>query len=80
MHPLLRFEREGNRLEPGQVLQAYPPCCTKEAANGVSLRATSAVEAFAYLAEFSRQGMASLMENWFEFASDDDQDNGGTAR
>ena len=55
MHPLLRFQREGNRLELGQVLQAYPPSCTKEAASGVSLRAISAMEALAFLAEFSRQ-------------------------
>jgi hypothetical protein len=55
MHPLLRFQHEGTRLEPGQVLQAYPPFCTKEAASGVSLRAISAIEALGYLAEFSRQ-------------------------
>jgi hypothetical protein len=55
MQPLLRFQRDGNRLQPGQVLQAYPPFCTKEAANGVSLRAINAMDALAFLAQFSRQ-------------------------
>jgi hypothetical protein len=55
MQPLLRFQREGNLLEPGQVLRAYPPFCTKEAAQGVSLRAINATEALVFLADFSRQ-------------------------
>jgi hypothetical protein len=55
MQPLLRFQRNGSMLEPGQVLHVYPPFCTKEAANGVSLRAVSATEALAFLAHFSRQ-------------------------
>lgn len=55
MQPLLRFQREGNALEPGQVLHAYPPFCTKEARNGVSLRAVSISEALAFLTDFSRQ-------------------------
>jgi len=55
MEPLLRFESDGNSLQPGQVLHAYPPFCTEEAANGVSLRAVSIVEALQFLAGFSRQ-------------------------
>ena len=61
MQPLLRFQREGNLLEPGQVLQAYPPFCTKEAAHGVSLCAINATEALVFLANFSRQ-MSDLPE------------------
>src|SRR5262249_39670927 len=37
MQPLLRFQQDGGVLQPGQVLHVYPPFCTKEAANGVSL-------------------------------------------
>jgi hypothetical protein len=55
MQPLLSFQREGNVLKPGQVLRAYPPFCTTEARNGVSLRAVSISEALAFLANFSRQ-------------------------
>ena len=55
MQPLLRFQSEGNALKPGQVLQAYPPFCTTEARSGVSLRAMNAMEALAFLADFSRQ-------------------------
>jgi hypothetical protein len=55
MQPLMSFQREGKVLQPGQVLQAYPPFCTKEARQGVSLRAISISEALDYLANFSRQ-------------------------
>jgi hypothetical protein len=55
MQPLLRFQRDGRMLEPGQVLHIYPPFCTKEAASGVSLRAIYATEALAFLGNFSRQ-------------------------
>jgi len=51
--PLLRFQQEGGALEPGQVLQVYPPFCTKEAEAGVSLAAVGAIEALAFLADFS---------------------------
>lgn len=55
MQPLLRFRQEGGALQPGEVLLAYPPFCTKEAANGVSLKAVAVGEALAFLADFSRQ-------------------------
>lgn len=55
MQPLLHFQREGNVLEPGQVLQAYPPFCTREARSSVSLHAINATEALAFLMDFSRQ-------------------------
>jgi hypothetical protein len=55
MHPLLRHQREIGSLQPGQVLHAYPPFCTKQAADGVSLRAVPAGEAILFLADFARQ-------------------------
>lgn len=55
MHPLLQYQNEGGALQPGQVLHAYPPFCTKEAANGVSLRAVPVSEAIAHLGQLSRQ-------------------------
>lgn len=61
MQPLLRFKQEGGTLEPGQVLHAYPPFCTKEAEAGVSLKAIAATEAIAFLSTFSRQ-MRDLAE------------------
>ncbi|MDO9568829.1 MAG: hypothetical protein Q7J58_05540 [Hydrogenophaga sp.] len=54
MHPLLRHERESSLpLLPGQVLSVYPPFCTKEAANGVSLRPVPVAAALGFLSEFS---------------------------
>jgi hypothetical protein len=55
MHPLLRFMREGGSLEPGQLLAAYPPFCTKQSGDGVSLRAMSADERRRFLAHFAAQ-------------------------
>src|SRR5215213_5445947 len=39
LQPMLQFYNDGGTLTPGQLLNVYPPFCTKEAANGVSLRA-----------------------------------------
>jgi hypothetical protein len=44
LQPLLRLHHEGRALQPGQLIHVYPPFCTKEAAQGVSLRAVSARE------------------------------------
>lgn len=55
MQPLLRHQQDGGVLQPGQVLHVYPPFCTREAADGVSLRAVPVSEALAFLADFSRQ-------------------------
>jgi hypothetical protein len=54
MEPLLQFQRDGGTLQAGQVLNVYPPFCTKEAAKGVSLKAVSVPEALRFLADFSR--------------------------
>lgn len=55
LQPLLRFEAEGGSLQPGQLLSVYPPFCTKESANGVSLRAIPAGDRLASLASFAAQ-------------------------
>jgi hypothetical protein len=55
MQPLQRYQQEGDALQPGQVLHVYPPFCTQEAANGVSLKAVPFSEAIAFLADFARQ-------------------------
>jgi hypothetical protein len=55
LHPLLQFQREGGRLEPGQLLAAAPPFCIQESANGVSLRAIPADERRRFLADLAAQ-------------------------
>jgi hypothetical protein len=53
LHALLQFQREGGKLQPGQLLTAYPPYCTEEAADGVKLSAVSTEERHRFLADFS---------------------------
>ena len=55
LHPLMQFADDGGRLEPGQLLQVYPPFCTAEAANGVRLDAVPAAERLHFLAELAPQ-------------------------
>lgn len=55
LHPLMQFQSTGGALQLGEVLHVYPPFCTKESANGVSLRAVPANEALEFLADFSAQ-------------------------
>jgi hypothetical protein len=55
LHPLIQFQRDGGRVEPGELLAAYPPFITKEAVNGVSLFAVSAEERISFLADMARQ-------------------------
>lgn len=56
MEPLLRFRREGGRLEPGQLLSAYPPFALAVSGNAsVSLRAIPARDRMGFLADFARQ-------------------------
>jgi hypothetical protein len=49
------------RLEPGQVLHAYPPFCTKESKGGVSLKPVPAPELIRFHADFAKQ-LAALPE------------------
>ncbi|HMW60734.1 MAG TPA: hypothetical protein PKE49_01575 [Leptospiraceae bacterium] len=55
MHPLLRLEKEGKKLEPGQLIHAFPPYCTKESAQGVSLKAVEANAQIDFELDFFRQ-------------------------
>jgi hypothetical protein len=55
LQPLLSYERDGGRLRPGELLTAYPPFCTAEAAQGVSLKAVPAGQVHAFLADLARQ-------------------------
>ncbi len=55
MEPLSQFEQEGGKLEPGQLLAAWPPFCVKQAAEGVHLAAIPADERHQFLADFARQ-------------------------
>lgn len=50
-----RFKSEGGSLDPGQLLSVYPPLCTTESANGVSLRAIPAMQRIRFLADFAAQ-------------------------
>jgi len=52
---LERFKREGGSLQPGQLLSVYPPLCTQESGNGVSLKAVPARERIRALADFAAQ-------------------------
>jgi hypothetical protein len=53
--PLEAFRAAGYELEPGQLLDAYPPYCSKESASGVSLRPVPAFQRLGWLASFARQ-------------------------
>jgi hypothetical protein len=55
LHPLLQFQQDGGNLEPGQLLAAFPPFCTKESADGVSLAAITAEERRRFLANLAAQ-------------------------
>jgi hypothetical protein len=50
-----RFKIDGGSLDPGQLLSVYPPLCTKETANGVSMKATPMFERIKFLADFAAQ-------------------------
>ncbi len=55
LQPLLQYQSEGGSLQPGKLLSVYPPFCTKESANRVSLKAISALERISFLADFASQ-------------------------
>jgi hypothetical protein len=56
MQPLMQYQTNINGvLEPGQLLSIYPPFCTKESKNGVSIQAIPATERIAFLADFYQQ-------------------------
>lgn len=53
--PLVKFHNEGGTLLPGELLNSYPPFCTDEASQGVSLSAAAAQDRLRFLAGLSRQ-------------------------
>lgn len=55
LQPLLKFLEEGGKLEKGQLLSVYPPFCTKETAEGISLKAISMFDRLIFLADFAKQ-------------------------
>jgi len=55
LQPLQQFLKEGNTFEPGRLIMAYPPFCTKESANGVSLKTIPAEELILFHADFAKQ-------------------------
>jgi hypothetical protein len=55
MEPLLQLHKEGLLLKPGEVIHVYPPFCTKESANGVSLKPIPTQEALSFLSDFAKQ-------------------------
>ncbi len=54
MYPLLKFEKQGGKLVPGEVIEVSPPFCLQDAEGETSLRPVPALERLASLAEFSR--------------------------
>ncbi len=54
MEPLLQFRQDQGDLPDGHLVHAYPPFCTEEAANGVSLAAIPAWELHQFHAELAR--------------------------
>ncbi len=55
LQPLIKFKIEGGIIENGQLINVYPPFCTKEAENVVSLKAVPSFERINFLADFAKQ-------------------------
>jgi hypothetical protein len=55
LEALLQLEGEGETLQPGQLLSAFPPICAEEARDGVLLRAVPIAERLAALARLAAQ-------------------------
>jgi hypothetical protein len=53
LEPFISFYRDGGRLQPGELLMAYPPFCTKESEAGVAFKAVPTHQRFGFLADFS---------------------------
>jgi hypothetical protein len=51
--PLLQLEAEGGRLQPGELLAAYPPFVAQESSEGVVLKAVPAAERYTFLADLA---------------------------
>lgn len=55
LYPLMQFQKDGSKLKPGELLNVYPPFCTKESGNGVSLKAVPTFERIRFLSEFAKK-------------------------
>jgi hypothetical protein len=55
LHPLLRFESDGGKLSPGELLSVIPPFCFRHSEHGVILRAVPAWERLGFLTELARR-------------------------
>ncbi|WP_133645101.1 hypothetical protein [Zeaxanthinibacter enoshimensis] len=55
LQPLQQFLNQGGHLTPGESLSVYPPFCTKESANGVSIKNVPTKERIDFLANFYQQ-------------------------
>lgn len=55
LQPLMRFQAEGGRLRPGELLDVYPPFCTAQAAQGVHLAAVPTDERLRFLSQLARE-------------------------
>jgi hypothetical protein len=53
LEPFLSFYRDGGRLQPGELLMAYPPFCTRESEAGMSFKAVPTDQRIGFLADFS---------------------------
>ncbi|HEU4880775.1 MAG TPA: hypothetical protein VFT45_00980 [Longimicrobium sp.] len=65
-HPLIQYLNDGGELHPGMLLHAYPPFCTQQASQGVSLRPVPAVELIRFHVALARQMTAIPEGGWFE--------------
>ena len=54
MEPLLQFQNDHGELPEGHLLHVYPPFCTEEAEQGVSLRAVPAWELHDFHSELAK--------------------------
>ncbi len=54
MHPLLQLLEDQGELPDGYLVHAYPPFCTKEAADGVTLNAVPAWQLHEYHSEMAK--------------------------
>ena len=54
LHPLIQLHNEGNKLNFGELIHVYPPFCSNESKNGVSLRPLPSLEVLHYLADLSK--------------------------
>jgi len=55
LSPLKKIQNEGKKLEPGQLINVYPPFITAESRKGVSLKPIPTLERILFLSNFAKQ-------------------------